>query len=58
MRCALIRRAYDLKKIVKKVAEIYGIKMGEVLARGRQRAWCPESLLFLVITAEGEIGCN
>ncbi len=33
----MIRRAYDLKKIVEKVAEIYGMKLGEVFVRGRQR---------------------
>jgi REP element-mobilizing transposase RayT len=35
--CALRRRGYDLEKIAERVAGIYGIKVGEVLARGRQR---------------------
>ena len=34
--CALRRRGYDLEKIAERVAGIYGIKVGEVLARGRQ----------------------
>lgn len=34
--CALRRRGYDLEKITERVAGIYGIKVGEVLARGRQ----------------------
>jgi REP element-mobilizing transposase RayT len=34
--CALRRRGYDLEKIAERVAEIYGIKVGEVFARGRQ----------------------
>ena len=35
--CALRRRGYDLEKIAERVAEIYGIKVGEVFARGRQQ---------------------
>jgi REP element-mobilizing transposase RayT len=34
--CALRRRGYDLEKVAERVAEIYGIEVGEVLARGRQ----------------------
>jgi putative transposase len=34
--CGLKRRGYDLEKIAERVAEIYGIEVGEVLARGRQ----------------------
>jgi hypothetical protein len=34
--CALRRRGYDLEKVGERVAEIYGIKVGEVFARGRQ----------------------
>jgi len=34
--CVLRRRGYDLEKIAERVAEIYGIKVGEVFARGRQ----------------------
>jgi REP element-mobilizing transposase RayT len=35
--CALRRRGYDLEKIAERVAEIYQVKMREVLARGRQQ---------------------
>ena len=35
--CALRRRGYDLKNVAERVAEIYGTKVGEILARGRQR---------------------
>jgi hypothetical protein len=35
--CALRRRGYDLGKIAERVAEIYGVKIREVLARGRQK---------------------
>jgi REP element-mobilizing transposase RayT len=35
--CALRRRGYDLEKVAKRVAEIYGIKVGEIFARGRQQ---------------------
>ncbi len=34
--CGLRRRGYDLEKIAERVAEIYGIEVGEVSARGRQ----------------------
>jgi putative transposase len=34
--CALRRRGYDLEKVAEGVAEIYGIRVGEVFARGRQ----------------------
>ena len=35
--CALKRRGYDAKKVAERVAEIYGTKVGEILARGRQQ---------------------
>jgi putative transposase len=35
--CALRRRGYNREKIAKRVAEIYGIKVGEIFARGRQQ---------------------
>jgi putative transposase len=35
--CGLRRRGYGIEKIAEKVAEIYGISVGEVLARGRQQ---------------------
>ena len=35
--CALRRRGYDLEKVAERVAEIYGIKVGDVFARGRQQ---------------------
>ena len=35
--CALRRRGYDLEKIAERVAEIYGIEVGEVFGRGRQK---------------------
>ena len=50
----MTRRGYDLKKFVEKVAEIQRIKVGEVLARARQRERLAlESLLFLA-GARGE----
>jgi putative transposase len=35
--CALRRRGYDLEKVAERVAEIYGIRVGEVFAMGRQQ---------------------
>ena len=35
--CSLRRRGYDLEKIAERVAEIYQMDVGEVLARGRQQ---------------------
>ncbi len=35
--CALRRRGYDLQKVAERVAEIYGIKVGEIFGRGRQQ---------------------
>ena len=35
--CELRRRGYDLEKIAERAAEIYGIKVGEVLTKGRQQ---------------------
>jgi putative transposase len=34
--CGLRRRGYDVEKVAERVAEIYGIEVGEVLTRGRQ----------------------
>ena len=34
--CSLRRRGYDLEKIAERIAEIYGINVGKVFARGRQ----------------------
>ena len=44
--CALRRRGYDLEKIAERVAEIYGIKVGEVFARGRQQRRVSARSLF------------
>jgi len=44
--CALRRRGYDLGKIGERVAEIYGIKVGEVFARGRQQRRVSARSLF------------
>jgi REP element-mobilizing transposase RayT len=35
--CALRRRGYDLEKVAKRVAEIYGIKVVDIFGRGRQQ---------------------
>jgi len=35
--CALRRRGYDLQKVAERVAEIYGIKVGGFLGKGRQQ---------------------
>ena len=35
--CALRRRGYDLEKVAERVADIYGIKVGEIFGRGRQQ---------------------
>ena len=35
--CALRKRGYDVQRIAERVAEIYGVKIREVLARGRQK---------------------
>ncbi|MGD0919327.1 MAG: transposase [Thermodesulfobacteriota bacterium] len=35
--CALRKRGYDVQRIAERVAEIYGVKIKEVLARGRQK---------------------
>jgi putative transposase len=35
--CELRRRGYDLEKVAERVAEIYGIKVGEIEGRGRQQ---------------------
>jgi putative transposase len=35
--CVLRRRGYDLEKIAEIGGEVYGIKVGEVFARGRQQ---------------------
>ncbi len=44
--CALRRRGYDLEKIAERLAEIYGIKVGEVFARGRQQRRVSARSLF------------
>jgi len=44
--CALRRRGYDQEKIAERVAEIYGIKVGEVFARGRQQRRVSARSLF------------
>jgi len=44
--CALRRRGYDLEKIAERVAGIYGIKVGEVFARGRQQQRVSARSLF------------
>ncbi len=44
--CALRRRGYDLEKIAERVAEIYGIKVGEVFAKGRQQRRVSARSLF------------
>ncbi|MEW5817927.1 MAG: hypothetical protein AB1798_21350 [Spirochaetota bacterium] len=38
--CALRRRGYALEKIAERVAEIYGIKVGEVFAGGARSLFC------------------
>ena len=43
---ALRRRGYDLEKVVAKVAEIYGIKVGEIIGRGRQERRVSARSLF------------
>jgi len=43
---ALRRRGYDLEKIAERFPEIYGIKVGEVFARGRQRRRVSARSLF------------
>jgi putative transposase len=35
--CALRKRGYDVQRIAERVAEIYGVKIREVLGRGRQK---------------------
>jgi putative transposase len=40
------RRGYDLEKIAERVAEIYGIKVGKVFARGRQQRRVGARTLF------------
>jgi len=40
------RRSYDLEKIAERVAEIYGINVGEVFARGRQQRRVSARSLF------------
>ncbi len=44
--CALRRRGYDLEKIAERLEEIYGIKVGEVFARGRQQRRVSARSLF------------
>jgi REP element-mobilizing transposase RayT len=35
--CGLRRRGYDLEKVAERAARLYGIKAGEIFARGRQQ---------------------
>lgn len=44
--CGLRKQGYDLEKIAERVAEIYGIDVGEVLTRGRQQRRVSARSLF------------
>jgi REP element-mobilizing transposase RayT len=44
--CALRRRGYDLEKVVERVAEIYGVRIGEIFGRGRQQQRVDARSLF------------
>jgi hypothetical protein len=44
--CGLRKQGYDLEKIAERVAEIYGIKAGEIFARGRQKRRVSARSLF------------
>ncbi|MCX5908755.1 MAG: transposase, partial [Deltaproteobacteria bacterium] len=44
--CELRRRGYNLEKVAKKAAELYGLDVQEVLARGRQQQRVKARSLF------------
>jgi REP element-mobilizing transposase RayT len=56
---ALGKRGYDLEKVAERVAEIYGIKVGEIFAGGAPAAasWGTEPILFLGRSRIGKFSC-
>ena len=44
--CALRRRGYNPEKVAQRVADIYGIKIGEIFGRGRQQQRVEARSLF------------
>ena len=53
--CALRRRGYDLERVAERVGDIYGTKMGEIFARGRQqrRVGAPSLFCFWAVRELG-----
>jgi len=56
--CELRKRGYDLEKIAERAGEIYGIKVGEVLTKGRQQRRVVHGVYFVSGGARiGKIPC-